>query len=297
MSEHQRKLVSIGLPTYEGEKRIREALDSLLVQTYSAFEIIISDNASSDRTAIICKEYAERDPRIRFFQQLENMGRINNFLFVLKQARGDFFFWAGDDDYWEPRFLERLVDGLEKNPDHGVALSSFRRFNNEDGISEVVVFDGSRVLTNLPYRKIFKKMVMHEPIHIFFSGLWRRDLLKQLFSRPVPATIAWDRIVMAEAALVTHFYTVDDVLFHKYLNSVSMKSRHGKDPEQKRQRARFAYLRFAGGLLGRVIFSPLIPWYRKLYALIPWMGNLIYRRKRIAGVFLRDVRGFFAKSS
>ena len=286
-------MVSIGLPTYAGEKRIRAALDSLIAQTYSAIEIIISDNASPDNTASICEEYAKQYPRIRFFRQKENIGRINNFLFVLNQARGEFFFWAGDDDYWEPTFLQRTVEGLERRPGHGVALSSFRRFNEEDNVSEIISFEGSRALTDLSYCSVFKKMVMHEPIHIFVVGLWRRDLLKQLFAHPVPSTIAWDRIVMAEAALITHFYTVDEVLFHKYLNPVSIKSRHAQDPEQKRQRIRFAYLRFTGALLGRIISSPLIPWYRKLYAPMPWAGNLWHRRKRIVGVFLRDVKSYY----
>lgn len=297
MSDNERtekKLVSIGLPTYAGEKRIRAALDSLLAQTYRAIEIIISDNASPDSTRSICEEYARRDPRIRFFPQKENSGRILNFLFVLNQAQGEFFFWAGDDDYWEPTFVQMLVEGLEHHPDHGVALSSFRRFNEEDDISEVISFEGIRVLTDLSYYSVFKKMVMHEPIHIFLVGLWRREVLQKFFARPVPETIAWDRIVMAEAALATHFYSTEKILFHKYLNPVSIKSRHRKDPEQKRQHVRFAYLRFTVTLLGRVMSSPIIPLQRKAYAPIPWMGNLWHRRKRIAGVFLRDMKRMMA---
>ena len=297
MSDNERtekKLVSIGLPTYAGEKRIRAALDSLLAQTYPAIEIIISDNASPDGTRFICEEYAKRDPRIRFFPQKENSGRILNFLFVLNQAQGEFFFWAGDDDYWEPTFVQMLVEGLEQHPDHGVALSTFRRFNEEDNVSEVISFEGTRALTDLSYCSVFKKMVMHEPIHIFLVGLWRRDVLRKFFARPIPKTIAWDRIVMAEAALATHFYSTDEVLFHKYLNPVSIKLRYSKDPEQKRQHLRFAYLRFTVTLLGRVISSPLIPLQRKAYAPIPWMGNLWHRRKRIAGVFLRDMKRMIA---
>ncbi|MEK7074201.1 MAG: glycosyltransferase family 2 protein, partial [Patescibacteria group bacterium] len=144
-----RKLVSIGLPTYCGEKRISRALDSLCAQTYPEIEIIISDNASDDATATICQAYARRDLRIRFFQQKENIGRINNFLFVLSHAHGDYFMWAGDDDTWDTRFIETLVTGLDGNPKHGVALSSFRRERGDEKTSEFVSFAGTQSLSHV----------------------------------------------------------------------------------------------------------------------------------------------------
>ena len=285
-----RKLVSIGLPTYCGEKRISRALDSLCAQTYPEIEIIISDNASDDATATICQAYARRDPRIRFFQQKENIGRIDNFLLVLSHAHGDYFMWAGDDDTWDTRFIETLVTGLDGNPKHGVALSSFRRERGDEKTSEFVLFAGTQSLTHLPYKEVFKKMLMHEPIHIFFSGLWRTDIVRKLFSRRVPATVAWDRIMMAEAALMTHFYSADAVLFYKYANPVSIKSRHAKDPEQNRNKALFAYNRYLFTLLARIITSPFIPAERKFVVPAQWCGAIWARRKRIVGVTLRDVR-------
>jgi glycosyltransferase involved in cell wall biosynthesis len=86
--------ISIGMPVYNGEKYIREALDSLLAQTFTDFELIISDNASTDSTSNICKEYAIRDSRIRYIRQHKNIGAIANFKFLLEQASGDFFMWA-----------------------------------------------------------------------------------------------------------------------------------------------------------------------------------------------------------
>ncbi|MDP3779205.1 MAG: glycosyltransferase family 2 protein [bacterium] len=283
------KLVSIGVPTYQGGQRIAAALDSLLGQTYPHIEIIVSDNASSDNTPSICRAYGDTYPRIRFFRQKENTGRINNFLFVLAQAKGAYFMWAGDDDTWEPQFLETLVRGLDSHPDHGVSLSSYRRFN-EDGLDECVLFQGAQNLTGMSYAKVYKKMVTHEPIHVFISGLWRMSVVRTLFGRPIPETIAWDRIMMTEAALMTHFYSAEPVLFHKYVNPVSVKSRYGKDPEQDRHIVLFAYIRYLGALLKRVMLSPFVPLYRKFYAPFPWLGVWWLRRKRIIGVFLRDVR-------
>lgn len=97
--------VSIGMPVYNGAQYIREALDSLLTQTFTDFELIISDNASSDATQVICEEYAQRDSRIRYVRQSENKGAAENFRFVLDCAQADLFMWAAYDDLWAPDYL------------------------------------------------------------------------------------------------------------------------------------------------------------------------------------------------
>jgi len=94
--------LSIGLPVYNGEKFIRKCLDSLLAQTFKNFEIIISDNASTDDTQKICQEYLKKDERIRYIQQEKNIGLLPNFNFVLKQAKNEFFMWIGVDDFILP---------------------------------------------------------------------------------------------------------------------------------------------------------------------------------------------------
>ena len=287
----KKKLVSIGLPTYQGEARIARALESLCAQTYSEIEIIVSDNGSSDRTMEIAEAHASRDPRIQVFRQKENTGRINNFLFVLARARGDYFMWAGDDDEWEPQFVEILMQGLDTHPNHGVALSSFHHPVPVIEPLKIVSFAGAKSVTSLSYTEVFKKTVMHDgPMDIFISGLWRHEIVKKLFSREAPDTLAWDRIIMAEAALMTHFYSAPDVLFHKYKNPASIKSRYGKDPEQQRHFVLFAYDRYLYALLARIMSSPFIPIQRKLYAPLPWLGIIWKRRKRIVGVTLRDLK-------
>jgi glycosyltransferase involved in cell wall biosynthesis len=71
--------LSIGIPVFNGEEFLPELLDSLLAQTFSDFEIVICDNASSDRTAQICCEYASRDARIRYFRNDTNLGALPNY--------------------------------------------------------------------------------------------------------------------------------------------------------------------------------------------------------------------------
>lgn len=102
--------VSIGLPVFNGESFLHESLNSLLGQTCEDFEIIVSDNASTDSTANIIAEYKALDSRIRYVRQPQNIGASENFLFVLSQARAELFMWASHDDIWEENWLEVLSD-------------------------------------------------------------------------------------------------------------------------------------------------------------------------------------------
>lgn len=124
-------LVSIGMPVYNGEKYIRQALDSLMSQTYKNFELIISDNASTDETRKICEEYAKRDKRIKYMQQKENTGDTNNFKFVLEQATGEYFMWASHDDLWEPTCISELCSLLSSVPSAVLAMSGIVCINAE----------------------------------------------------------------------------------------------------------------------------------------------------------------------
>lgn len=116
-------LVSIGLPVYNGERYIREAIDSLLAQDYPRFELWISDNASTDGTALICRDYAARDPRIRLVRNARNIGAIENFRAVFARATGEYFMWAAADDRWSSNCVSSLVAALEAAPTALLAAS------------------------------------------------------------------------------------------------------------------------------------------------------------------------------
>lgn len=117
--------VSVGMPVYNGARYLPGAVEAFLAQTFEDFELIISDNASTDRTAEIAAGFAARDPRIRYFRQSKNIGGAANFAFVLSEARGDYFQWAAHDDLWRPFWLERAVDALDADPEIGFAFPSF----------------------------------------------------------------------------------------------------------------------------------------------------------------------------
>ncbi|MDO9582826.1 MAG: glycosyltransferase family 2 protein [Desulfomicrobium sp.] len=118
MEEKAKKIpyVSIGMPVYNGEKFIKESLSSLLHQSYTNFELIISDNSSTDNTENICKEYAKKDPRIIYIRQTENIGAANNFIFVFnKKNNSKYFMWAACDDSWSENWLEVLITNIKEN--------------------------------------------------------------------------------------------------------------------------------------------------------------------------------------
>lgn len=124
--------LSIGLPVYNGEEYLAESIDALLGQSYEDFELIISDNASTDSTAEICQRYAKQDSRIRYIRQPRNIGLAPNHNFVFRQSRGELFKWAAADDLYGRELLERCVSALDEHPDV-VLAHSFEAAIDADG--------------------------------------------------------------------------------------------------------------------------------------------------------------------
>jgi len=123
--------VSIGIPVYNGENYINLALDSLLSQSFVNFEIIISDNASEDKTREIIKTYAARDSRIKYFFQEKNIGAPANYRFVLDNATGEYFMWAAHDDVWDTNWIEVLVNEIREDD---IGVRGAIRFSCDDRI-------------------------------------------------------------------------------------------------------------------------------------------------------------------
>lgn len=117
---------------FNGEKFLKSAIDSILSQTFKNFELIISDNASTDSTPKICKEYALKDNRIRYIRQLQNFGAVRNFWFVLEQAKCEYFMWAAADDIRHPLFLEKTLKVLSSNKNAVCCMSKAKFFSLEN---------------------------------------------------------------------------------------------------------------------------------------------------------------------
>ena len=112
--------VSVILPVYNGENFVREAIESVLGQTWRDFEFLILDNASTDRTPQICRAYADRDTRIRYYRHPKNLGAAANHNAGFQLSAGEYVKYIAHDDVWEPTLLEKSVRILDENP--GVIL-------------------------------------------------------------------------------------------------------------------------------------------------------------------------------
>lgn len=167
--------VSIGMPVYNGEKFIRKALDSLLAQTFIDFELIISDNASTDGTPDICAEYANRDKRIRYIRQKQNYGAIWNWNYVLRQATGEYFMWAAHDDTRSPDCLSKYVEVLNNNYDVGLVFSNFSLYNYISG-EEKKVYVTPSMLNNKSFNFLIR---LFNPVPSLIYGMFRRRFYKR----------------------------------------------------------------------------------------------------------------------
>lgn len=111
------KLVSIGLPVYNGENYIEEAIQSVLDQTYPDVELVISDNASSDGTENICREFAEANSHVKYHRNESNLGAGPNYNIAWEKSSGSFFKWLAHDDRLLPEYVATTVQALENTPD------------------------------------------------------------------------------------------------------------------------------------------------------------------------------------
>lgn len=166
--------LSIGFPVYNGEGHIREILDFFLSQKFHDFELVISDNASTDKTGSICLEYAQKDSRIRFVRQIKNQGPVENFKFVLDKARGEYFMWVAHDDIWSGDSLSAGVEALSKNQN---AVAAFGRVEYVNQENELFLVDMPPYgLCNNQYSGTATYLSTNIPDHLIY-GMFRRSFL------------------------------------------------------------------------------------------------------------------------
>jgi glycosyltransferase involved in cell wall biosynthesis len=201
--------VTIGLPVYNGDAFLAAAIDSLLAQTYRDFELIISDNASTDGTEAICRDRAARDPRIRYYRSAKNRGAMWNFNYVVELARGEYFKWAAHDDVHEPTYVERCVEVLDRDP--GVVLACTKLVDiDENNVRKPVdvpdlAWDAAR--PNVRFRALANP---HHRCESVF-GVVRASVLRKTML--ISDYAGCDRVLLAQIALAGKFHEVPEVLF------------------------------------------------------------------------------------
>ncbi|MEA3411740.1 MAG: glycosyltransferase [Pseudomonadota bacterium] len=203
-------LVSIGLPVYNGERFIGAALDSIGSQTFEDFELVISDNASTDGTQEICERYAGKDGRIRYLRNEINIGAGNNFNRAYELSKGKHFKWMAHDDVLAPGFIRDCVSALDED-DSAVLSHPGAEIIGEDGEKQKD-YNVSLKTDAVAAHKRFAELVLsrHNCYQIF--GLIRSDALRQ--TRLIANYTGSDRNLLAELSLMGRFIEVPGVLVY-----------------------------------------------------------------------------------
>jgi glycosyltransferase involved in cell wall biosynthesis len=202
-------LLTIGLPVYNGERFLGKALDSLLGQTFRDFELIISDNASTDATERICRAYAAKDARITYHRNAENRGAGWNVRRVYSLARGKYFKWAAHDDFCEPVFLERCVEALERDPSVVVAQSKVLVIDENGGFIENYEWP-MRTDSNDPVVR-FRDLLLNDHLCFQIFGVIRLAALRRL--PPQGSYVNSDGVLLAQLGLLGRYAEIPERLF------------------------------------------------------------------------------------
>ena len=261
--------VSIAIAAYNRSHLIDRTLDSLLRQTVQDFEILISDDASSDGSREVCERYAAGDARVRYFRNEERLGLGGNCSRVLSMTRGEFVILAGDDDIYEPNFLERLLAEMRRYPSLSLAACRVDLIDQRD----VVVREMSHqhfVGRPLPSRLRNANRMLWRGYGNLMTGMYRRELMmRTLLYRPILGD-EWDEIdllFLFEMALQGGVVSIPDVLLHKRVGGVSSRI-----PYRTFSRALSIYAAVGRAYLARIRRSALPGWHRAILS-----GSLAFR--------------------
>jgi len=212
--------LSIGVPIFNSERYLESALDSLLAQSYSDYELVIVDNASVDATEEICRAYASRDARIRYHRNAVNLGPARNFYRTLELSTGRYYKYAADDDLYDPQFIDRCVSPLEADPSL-VCCYSRAQLIDENGahlenLDVEINTDSNDVAVRL------YNMISVDYLCIQLYGVIRTDVLRSL--RPFEGYYGWDRNLLAELAIAGRILALPEHLFLHRLHPKSTGS-------------------------------------------------------------------------
>ena len=200
--------LSIGLPVYNGERYLAESLDSLLGQSYENFELIISDNASTDATADICRRYGQQDSRIRYFRQAKNIGLSPNHNFVFEQSRGEFFKWAASDDLYARDLLEYCIEALDEYPDIALAHCWTAIIDSGGNVTEASEYPLATDSPSAPER--FRSFLSCKTAACDQYGVIRAEVMRRV--SPLGSYHHADVIMVARFVLQGPFYQTSDWL-------------------------------------------------------------------------------------
>jgi glycosyltransferase involved in cell wall biosynthesis len=204
--------VSIGFPVYNGENYIRSAIESILQQDYTDFELIISDNASTDATEEICREFAAKDARIRYDRNATNIGASKNHKRVFELSAGEFFKWAAHDDVHLQGFLRRCVEVLDQAPSTVVLVAPRTEIVDAEGRPTEMRVERLMTTRALPHQRVADILRNLKWATAQF-GLFRSAALRK--TRLIDSFPASDYVLLLELAILGEIWEIPETLFQR----------------------------------------------------------------------------------
>jgi glycosyltransferase involved in cell wall biosynthesis len=252
-------LVTVGVPVYSGERYIAQSIESILSQTYKDFELIISDNASSDSTEQICRAYASRDTRVRYYRTDQNRGAAWNHNGVVELARGEYFRWQCHDDCSHPNFLDKCLAVVQSDPQLVLCYPQFVRVDEE---GRHLGIKTSRILRSGEPADRFRSMIYRRDSCEEIYGIARTSVMKMIGL--LGAYACSDDTFLAELILHGKFFQIPEPLFYYRIHATQSTKAYPSRSDRmvwfkSSARVRFAlpFLSLLTGYVALVWRSPL----------------------------------------
>lgn len=263
MSVNHRPVISVGMPVYNGETYVESALRSVLAQTFDDFELIVCDNASTDRTPEIVRDIAASDGRIRYTCNASNLGAAGNYNRAFALARAPYFRWMNADDLIEPELHALCLQALEDHPDAVLAYGRTRMVDAHGQVTGDYAdnLDLQNPSASVRFREFFERVGLTNVIY----GLMRRDALARTSLMGNGRIPAADIRMMAELVLLGTFVELEPVLFYRRMHEQASSW----DRDDSKRQATFwgnttsefvaPHWRLYAGYLRRALAFPLPP--------------------------------------
>lgn len=274
--------ITVGMPVFNSAATVCSALESLLSQTYGDFELIVSDNASTDLTGELVKKIALRDSRIRYVRQPENIGANGNYSYLVRVARGQYFKWAASSDLCAPSFLEKCIVALERNPDAVLAAPRTSLFagdihNSRPYENDIEIIDAT------PFARLER---LHATLgyNNALNGLIRTDVLRK--TNLIEHYFQADIVLMGHLCLLGKIVRVDDYLYFRRMEVSSSTAMQDDNLWRKHHypktsaRMLFQSLKRHAGWLRACLATPM-PFIEKMRILFSLLRRLYWERRLV----------------
>jgi glycosyltransferase involved in cell wall biosynthesis len=283
--------LTIGMPVYNGATYVADAIKSILEQSFRDFELIISDNASTDDTESICRAFAARDTRVTYRRNMQNVGLSANNNLLVPLARGRLFKWAPCDDILRPGYLERCVAVLEADP-NVVLVYPGTQFVDSTGAPLDITDPGWHLISDDPSERLLFAILADHYMNAVL-GVIRTDALRR--TRLLPRYAGGDYRLIAELSLLGTFVEVPEQLYERRI--------HGGSSAGNVQDSRWLRRYWSGTRRGMsapqwrllrdrvgIVLGAQIPWTRKAVLLTHLARAMRYRWRRLLGELVEAAR-------